>query len=85
MGNHVSDAAAVKLPVESKEVQPEDRPAVWGLGFSNQKLIFGTKRISYEKGIDSKLSGDEVYCTNYVILLAKSISCSELHFQKFLI
>ena len=44
-------------------------PRVWGLG------------ILYEKGIEFKLSGNEFYYTNSLILLVENMLCSRLHSQ----
>ena len=41
------------------------------------------RRRRYMKGeLHEKLSGNEVYCKNYSILLVESMLCSELHCQK---
>ena len=39
--------------------------------------------ILYEKGIKSKLSGNEVYSTNSFILLVKNMLCSKISMQPF--
>ena len=47
-------------------------------------LLWGGSRISHEKGIKSKLSGDEVYYTNSFMLLVTNMLCSNFHCRRCL-
>jgi len=47
-------------------------------------LLKGVLPILYEKGIESKLSGNEVDYTNDLLLLIKIMLCSKFYFQKVL-
>ena len=44
----------------------------------------GDEVILSGKSFNLKLSGNEVYCTNALLLLKKIMLCSELHCQKVL-
>ena len=47
-------------------------------GFGIRDSEFG---ILYERSILLKISGNEVYYTNYLIFLVKNMLCSKLHYQ----
>ena len=55
---------------------------------SNQKAEEDTRRLTrkgqilHEKEFTLKLSGNEVCCTNYLILLVNNMLCSKLHYQQ---
>jgi len=55
------------------------------VGPSDETLQKTLPLVSCENALKSKLSGHEVYCTNYLILLVKNMLCSKLHCQKVLI
>jgi hypothetical protein len=50
---------------------------VWGARLCRGGLQFHRKRIS-----NSQFSGNEVYCTNSLLLLIKIMLCSKLHCQR---
>ena len=70
----VRERERVRVCVREREKAKSLRMCVWSLSSSTCDL--------YEKSFNSKLYGNEVYCTNASLLLIKIMLCSKLHCQK---
>ena len=75
VGKHPGAGPALRLP----RGPPGDRPPHPS---GAAEFVLGTERIELEKSRNLNLFGDDLYCTNALLLLIKIMMCSKLHHQK---